>query len=139
MEQSVLIEMIEFLSEEMRQLTLWAGINEKRYNRITKHLKQYNEEEVQSLYDWLMNVRNKEYHEFINIYKMITPETWENYKILGVKDLQEQVLMGEAKRRLFNIWMKSYYPNRKFRSINNGQKEDHKQEDNANCIDGGSI
>lgn len=144
MGQKSLIEVIQLLHSEMRSLSLWAGINEKRYDRSIKNIDLYTEEELKNIHDWLLDVRWNQYFHLNTVYEMVPPQNWENYVLLGITDLQEQVLMSQAKDKLFYIWKNCYYPERKIirkvrKENHNGQEKATKQADSKKCSSGVSI
>ena len=143
MDQNVVLETIQFLHNDMKERTLWAGINERRFSKIIKNTDLYTEEELQGLCDWLLNIWDNQYKVLVSIYRMVPAQNWENYVLLGITELQEQVLMEKAKKNLFDVWKDPYYPERKIiRKVKKNGKEKEsstEQENSAQCSSGSII
>ena len=142
MDRPVLLDTIRFLHSDMKERTLWAGVNEKRFEKVVKNVDLYTDEELTEVYDWLLNVWDNQYKVLVTVYNMVPPQNWENYALLGIEDLQEQILMSRAKRALFDVWKNSYYPSRKIiRKVNRNVQEEKSTEPNKSkeCSTGGIV
>jgi len=84
----------------MKEETLKAGVSEDRFDRIViakfeKHPEVVNEflRRLKPLWDEVVKVRG-----------YVSPDMWEVYKLIGVKDQAEQILLRDAQKALRLIW-----------------------------------
>jgi hypothetical protein len=95
-------EKLTALLDGMCPILLASGVPEKRLqiNVDKKKLKT-----LVDAYDWLHDLSMS--HEFSDAAKAraLVPEVvWQRYKLLGIKDLQEQLIWDKAKDALIKRW-----------------------------------
>lgn len=106
------------LYNEMREIILEAGVTEKQYSRLTRHLDKRGKEYQDKVLFFLQQVHDNAYTEILRILNLlhITPEMWEMYKKFdnfGVKNLTEVVMLREAQknmRKMFRLMPKYKAP-----------------------------
>lgn len=93
--------LIQWLHEEMRDLTLRAGVPDTVYDGIFKSLPDEND-----LYAWLQSLRDTEYATVEKYWNLHRPEKWARYEALGPSVLKEWQLLQKAYKALRDAWRK---------------------------------
>lgn len=90
----------------MREQTLRAGVSTKRFEKFEANIEMANPEFRARILEFLVNTYDNEFQGVLKVWNMphMTPEMWDNYKHLGVKDLDEQVMLKEAQDALKEKW-----------------------------------
>lgn len=96
------------LHEEMKLYTLKAGVNEKKYDSVLKDLETFSVEEVKELCEWLTEIKNNQYKEYVKIRNLLPEDRWIAYKLHCVVGLKEQKLLKEAGVKLKRMWKNPY-------------------------------
>ena len=99
---------IVLLHNNMRKLTLEAGVPKTRYESVLLDVEDFKPEEVVELYDWLNKIWNNEYRKVEDIKKLLTDEVWARYDLYKVTGLREQILLRDAKKELKLLWEQPY-------------------------------
>jgi hypothetical protein len=101
-----MLEKIRELHNRMKDLTLKAGVSEVKYVRVLRAIDKAPLNYAERVLLFLESVAKNEWAELNRIYTLphITPEMWENYKILGIKNLDEQNLFNSAALALKKAW-----------------------------------
>lgn len=93
---------IENLLNEMRTILLVAGVPKKQINMRCCAFKINT---CNKAFDWLHELyMSPEYAAVVKVYKLLSPEIWTRYKVLGIEDLAEQVLLANAGKALWRRW-----------------------------------
>ncbi len=66
------------------------------------------EHQLKSIMDWLQGLYDSEYAEVKRIVNLLPKETWDNYKLLGIVGLAEQILLEIALAKLKKAWIETY-------------------------------
>ena len=86
----------------MRKILKAAGVPEHQLSIVPK---EYKTKTLATAFDWLHNIYlSYEYSRVCLIWGSVSPEVWENYKLLGVEDLTEQRLLSVASKMLIKFW-----------------------------------
>lgn len=73
---------------------------------IVKTKKKATIEELSDTIHWLNAFSCQEVAEYKAIRKLVKDEIWENYKMLGLKDLVEVKMLRDAKKKMVSKWRK---------------------------------
>lgn len=96
------------LIDEMRDLTMGAGVPVKYYEHFAVFDGQATLEELRRFHSFLDEVRHKEYFGVLEIWRLLSPEVWQRYSDMGYAHLREQVLLRERRKVLKDTW-RAYY------------------------------
>lgn len=102
--------LIQLLLDEMRPLTLEAGVAPEKYQSIIDGIE---EDDLFGLHTWLKEVRDGAYQAAFEIKRLLPQEVWDQYKRMGEHDLREQVLLREKLKLLRIAWRKPFHVKRK--------------------------
>lgn len=119
--EQVVTDIVKLL-DEMRELTLAAGVPVKYYDHFAVFDGQATLPELRKLFDYLEGIRHREYFGVLEVWRLISAETWQNYINMGFENLREQVLLRERQKVLRNSW-KAYY-----KAEHRGEEEPAEQE-----------
>ncbi len=90
------------LLNDMRELLIAAGIPKSQINvRKGKHkIDTYNK-----AFDWLHDLYiHLDYQHHKYVYNLVTPETWERYKVHCVTRLREQNMLQRSSKNIRALW-----------------------------------
>src|SRR4051812_15651074 len=99
---------IESLINEMRDLTLQAGVPVHTFNQIMEVDHNLTEEDLESRLEFLQKTKDGPYWGVLSIWRLLTPETWKRYEEFGETQLREQKLLKDARLKLRKVWRKRY-------------------------------
>lgn len=100
---------IEPLFNEMREITLAAGVPESQYEKIREvDPDTITLDELSDRLRFMQAVRAEQYQGVLVIWRLLPAEVWERYKAMGEHNLREQKLLKEARRKLRTIWRSKY-------------------------------
>lgn len=106
---SDLTSKIEPLFNEMKAITLAAGVPESQYEKIREiDPENISLEEMSDRLRFLQAVRAEQYQGVVVIWRLLKPEVWDRYLTMGETNLREQRLLREARRKLKRIWKDKY-------------------------------
>lgn len=88
----------------MRELTLAAGVSEKKYDKLVAGLDRRRVDTLRTYYSWLSAVRAGAYQAVLEIWRLLPPEIWNRYDEWGEEGLREQVLLDERRLTLRKVW-----------------------------------
>jgi hypothetical protein len=125
--EQVVTEIVRLL-DEMRELTLAAGVPVKYYEHFTVFDGQATYQELTKLLGFVEDVRYKEYFGVKEIWRLLDPHVWDRYKSLGFNNLREQVLLRERRKMLRDRW-KTYY-----KENHRGEEEPAEQENDPRVV-----
>lgn len=95
-------EKLTKLLDEMRPILLAVGIHEKR---LIINVERKQVKTLVDAYDWLHELYlSSEFELAKKARSLVSEEVWGNYNLLGIKDLQEQILWNKAKDNLLKRW-----------------------------------
>jgi hypothetical protein len=103
-----LIQQIESLHAEMKDLTLMAGVPDSQYAEVVKADELLNAEILTERLDFLKEVRTGPFEEVRKVWVLVPAATWEMYKLLGQKRLAEQTLLRKKQKSLKKSWNDRY-------------------------------
>lgn len=105
---------IKSLHDEMRELTLQAGVHEKSYDKVLHRLEKKPEDYVWGILEFLQNVHDREYAEVKRIWTLpfMTPEVWNNYTELFSDTKFEEVTLLKAARKTLKGRFSAFRKNR---------------------------
>ena len=67
--------------------------------------KEYKTKTLATAFDWLHDVYlSNEYSRVYLVWESVSPEVWENYKLLDITDLTEQRLLTVTSKTLIKLW-----------------------------------
>jgi len=89
------------MHSEMRFHALEAGIKESRYDKIIEKMDERSDAYYVELFKQMVAVYEGPFREVLAVYNQmhITPEMWENYKLLEITDLDECVMLKAAYKK----------------------------------------
>ncbi len=91
------IQNVVELHVEMRQLILKLKIiAEDKYDILIVDLEEYQDFELQEMYEWLLEIKFKEYKQLKYVWNLLPEEMWNRYDLFNVKGLREQGLLRKA-------------------------------------------
>jgi len=96
-------EAIAILHEEMRTLTLDAGVGVKRYQKLGANLDRKKPKTLERIYELLIDVHENEYKEVERIWTLPTmsEDVWFNYlNIFSDTEFEEVTLLKQARKLL---------------------------------------
>lgn len=93
-----MLERVKELHKAMRDLALRAKISEKKYDSILHAIGKKPVEYVQELLVWMEKLYDNEHLALYQVFNKphITPQMWDNYKLLGIRNLPEQLEFEKA-------------------------------------------
>lgn len=103
-----LTDQIAALHNEMRELTLAAGVTEDTYMKIQEVKPQTQVYHFKERLEFLQNVREAEYQSLLNIWTLLKPEVWKMYEGFMANTLAESKLLRAARKNLKKVWRKKY-------------------------------
>lgn len=103
-----LVTQIESLYEEMKSVTLAAGVPPNHYDFVKQADSDLTLEILEFRLQFLQAVKISEYHEFHKVYTLLPAEVWVMYTLLGRKTLNEQKEFNKTSRALRKIWEINY-------------------------------
>ncbi len=75
----------------MKPILRAAGVLDHQLDIVPR---EYKTKTLAVAFDWLHDIYlSNEYDRVVKIWTSVTPEVWENYKLLGVENLTEQRLL----------------------------------------------
>ncbi len=92
----------------METLTLEAGVPPSQWDEVTKHEPELIPTVLQERLLFLIEVRQNQFAELLKVWKLVKPEVWAMYKMLGQKKLEEQKLLREKQKALRKVWRDRY-------------------------------
>ena len=121
---------IEPLHNEMRDITLAAGVPETQYNKIVEvDAQTVTLEEMSERLLFLQVVRAEQYQKVLEIWRLLKPEIWDRYVQYGETNLREQRLLRETRKNLKRIWRQKYGETKQ-QAVN----EEHQGNADAECL-----
>lgn len=106
MKKEALLRITFLLHEEMRKLTLEAGVAEKKYDSVILGADELKMSELRQLHNWLKDVRDGAYHEAHKMKSNASDSLWEHYRLHEITDMPEQLLLNERFTELRQAWRK---------------------------------
>jgi hypothetical protein len=103
-----LTEQIAALQAEMRDITLAAGVSEEMFMKLQEVDVTTQKYHFQERLQFLQNVREAEYQQIVDVWKLLPPNVWQMYLDLGRTSLREQKLLNAARKKLRSVWRKRY-------------------------------
>ncbi len=103
-----LTERIAALQAEMKEVTLAAGVSEEMFNKLQHVDVTTQKYHFQERVEFLENLRQAEYQQILDIWKLLPPHVWQMYLDLGRTSLREQKLLNAARKNLRKVWRKRY-------------------------------
>lgn len=94
--------------DEMREITLAAGVPEATFAKILEVDSDLTQEDLENRHAFLARVREEEYRSVLEIWRLLPPEIWKRYEDLGMQQLREQKLLRTARKALRKVWRKRY-------------------------------
>ena len=86
----------------MKPLLRAAGVPDHQLDIVPR---EYKTKTLAVAFDWLHDIYLSDEHDkVVKIWASVTPEVWENYKLLGVENLTEQRLLLVASKGLIKLW-----------------------------------
>ena len=86
----------------MKPMLLTIGVPEHQLFIIPK---SYKTKTLASSFDWLHEVFiSQQYGDCLKIWRLVEPETWEQYELLDIQGLTEQVLLIQKSKPLIKLW-----------------------------------
>ncbi len=96
------LESLNSLLNRMRTILKASGIKDHQLYVIPK---EYKTKTLASAFDWLHDIyMSNEYDRVSIVWCSIPLIAWQNYDLLGIKDLTEQKLMIVTSRALIKLW-----------------------------------
>jgi hypothetical protein len=100
---------IEPLYLEMKEITLAAGVPESQYNSVVQvDPEMITLDEMQDRLRFLQAVRAEQYQQVLGIWRLLPPEVWDRYELMGETNLREQRLLRAARKNLRYAWRHKY-------------------------------
>jgi hypothetical protein len=103
-----LVVSIQSFSDEMREITLAAGVPEATFEKILEVDSDLTEEDLENRHAFLTRVRAEEYRGVLEIWRLLLPDIWKRYEEFGIQQLREQKLLRAARKNLRKVWRKRY-------------------------------
>lgn len=103
-----LILKIEALYKSMKDLTLKAGVPQSQYDSIIAVTPDITVDELQDRLAFLTSVDENEYRKYHYTYNLLRPEVWDQYRLLGERNLKEQIVLRQQGSILRKAWRKKY-------------------------------
>lgn len=100
---------IEPLWNEMREITLAAGVPESQYEKIREiDPETITLDEMSDRLRFMQAVRGEQYQGVLVIWRLLPADVWARYVTMGETNLREQRLLREARKALKRIWKHKY-------------------------------
>lgn len=99
---------IVLMHNEMKLLTLTCKVDQKRYDSVILDLEEFEEYELQELFEWLRGIYENQYKQLKYVWTLLTPEMWEKYKTFNIEGTREQGMLKDAKKAMRLVWETPY-------------------------------
>jgi hypothetical protein len=113
MEKNQLMLLVNALHQEMKELTIQAGVKENTYIAILEYADQATESELMDLHTWLLEIRDGSYDNVLKVWERHTPETWSMLHLMEVFHLAEQKLLRKNYQSLCKAWREHGFKKKK--------------------------
>lgn len=100
----VLIQQIELLSTQMREVVLAAGVKAEDYDKPFNLLPNATDEQLGTFYRWFSDFHAGPYLGVIEIWRQRPPNYWKGLENLGHNDFPEQKILQERRKALRKAW-----------------------------------
>ncbi len=115
----------------LKKFLLMSGVTEKQLHRQNKRLEHADDELLAKIEEMILDIRVHELRDVAEIWSLIPEAQWEQYILMEVEDLREQLLLKDSLKRLRN----------KYREIlNYGRpKRKHRNQEDQGDSEGSSV
>lgn len=103
------LQIIQMMHNEMRDLTLESGVSVEKYERVLEHASEASDEDIRELERWLRDLYDGVYSLAYKVKSRHSNATWDRFKSYGFTTLAEVVLLKQTLRDLKHKWRKPYY------------------------------
>ena len=101
-----MLKQVERMFQEMEHILQKAKVPKRQLRKLRKEMEDV--EKLPEVRVWLGNLYFNEFEKCRLARKCVTEDMWENYKLMGIKDLQEQNLWNTAVKKLLGAFEKRY-------------------------------
>jgi hypothetical protein len=95
------VQVVTELLEEMRQLTIDAGVLAEKYDTLVSKITDENYDDTLA---WLRMVRAIQYQGVLVVWRLVPERVWNMYEISGLQGLQEQERLTKRQKELRRVW-----------------------------------
>lgn len=86
----------------MKPILKAAGVPDHQLDIVPR---EYKTRTLAIAFDWIHDIYlSNEYDKVVKVWKLVTPEVWNNYELLGAENLTEQVLLLRVSKSLIKLW-----------------------------------